>query len=155
MRTETTAQLSQQTLQFYRLYHEKISRRFRALHTDELSQVEYLLMAIVAHAGQTTVKALGERTMMLKQQVTRNLNRLEELGYVTRERDPQNRRMVLVRATEKAYALQNRVLADTETELGRIFSQLDETAADRYLSALETINAILSHFPSGKQEPGI
>ena len=87
---------------------------------------------------------------MLKQQVTKNLNRLQELGYVTRERDPKNRRAVLVTATEKAYALQNRVQQDTEEELSRIFSALDAEAADAYLAALETINTILTRFPQGR-----
>ena len=149
MRKEITMALSQQTLIFYRLYNEKIARRFKALHVDELSQVEFLIMAIVAHEGMLPVKEVCERTMMLKQQVTKNLNRLEELGYIVRERDPKNRRMVLVRATEKAYRLQSRVKDDTEEELSLIFGQLDEDAAENYLASLETINSILERFPQG------
>lgn len=146
---ETTMALSRQTLNFYRLYNEKIARRFKAKHVDELSQVEYLLMAIVVSEERMPIKSLCERTCMLKQQVTKNLNRLQELGYITRERDPRNRRVVLVTATEKAYALQNRVQQDTEEELSRIFGALDTEAADTYLKALETINDILDRFPKG------
>lgn len=145
----TTMALSRQTLNFYRLYNEKIARRFKAKHVDELSQVEYLLMAIVVSEGCTPIRSLCERTCMLKQQVTKNLNHLQEMGYITRERDPKNRRAVLVTATEKAYALQNRVQQDTEEELSRIFGALDSEAADAYLSALETINSILDRFPQG------
>ena len=149
MNENTTMALSRQTLNFYRLYNEKIARRFKAKHVDELSQVEYLLMAIVVSQKQVPIKALCERTCMLKQQVTKNLNRLQELGYITRERDPKNRRAVLVSATDKAYALQNRVQKDTEEELSRIFGALDREAADTYLTALETINGILERFPNG------
>ena len=147
MQKNTTAALSRQSLNFYRLYHEKIARRFRALHMDELSQVEFLLMAMVAHDGPMPIKAVCERAMMLKQQATKNLNHLEELGYITRARDESNRRLVLVSPTQKAYELQSRVMKDTEEELGRIFSQLDSDAADEYLKALETINGILERFP--------
>ena len=149
MQKNTTAALSRQTLNFYRLYNEKIARRFRALHMDELSQVEFLLMAIVAHDGPMPIKAVCERAMMLKQQVTKNLNRLEELGYITRARDEHNRRTVLVSPTAGAHDLQKRVQQDTEEELSRIFSQLDDDAADEYLRALDTINGILEQFPSG------
>ena len=150
MQKNTTAALSRQTLNFYRLYNEKIARRFRALHMDELSQVEFLLMAIVAHDGPMPIKAVCERAMMLKQQVTKNLNRLEELGYITRARDEHNRRTVLVSPTARAHDLQKRVQQDTEEELSRIFSQLDDDAADEYLRALDTINGILERFPVGK-----
>ena len=81
----TTMALSRQTLNFYRLYNEKIARRFKAKHVDELSQVEYLLMAIVVSEGCTPIRSLCERTCMLKQQVTKNLNHLQEMGYITRE----------------------------------------------------------------------
>lgn len=150
MPENTTMTLSRQTLNFIRLYNEKIARRFKALHMDELSHVEYLLMAIVVSDGTSPVKSLCERTMMIKQQVTKNLNRLEELGYVTRERDPQNRRAVVVRPTEKAYALQERVQRDTEEEFSHIFGSLDSETAVRYLEALETINDILTRFPTGR-----
>ena len=147
MKKNTTMTLSRQTLIFHRLYNEKISRRFRALHMDELSQVEFLLMAIAVNDGPLPIKKMCERAMMLKQQATKNLNHLEELGYITRARDESNRRLVLVSPTQKAYELQSRVMKDTEEELGRIFSQLDSDAADEYLKALKTINGILERFP--------
>ena len=146
----TAMALGRQTLNFYRLYNEKVARQFRALHTNELSQVEYLLMAIVVSDGESPVKSLCERTMMLKQQVTKTLKHLEELGYVTRERDSQNRRAVIVHPTAKAQALQERVQRDVEADLSRIFAQLDPEAASDYLASLESINSILALFPSGR-----
>ena len=40
-------EMGKEMLRFHRLYGEKISRRFRQLHIDRLSQTEYLLLAII------------------------------------------------------------------------------------------------------------
>ena len=87
MQEEITSQLSRQMLLFHRLYSEKISRRFRALHMDATSQAEFLLMAIVTEHGEIPMSELCDRAMMLKQQVTRLVNQLEEKGLVQNYKD--------------------------------------------------------------------
>ncbi len=150
MQEEITSQLSRQMLLFHRLYSEKISRRFRALHMDATSQAEFLLMAIVTEHGEIPMSELCDRAMMLKQQVTRLVNQLEEKGLVQRRRSPQNRRVVIVQATDAARALQQDVIRAVHGELTQIFSQLDEPALTEYLGAIGTINRILEQFPVGK-----
>ena len=145
-----TSELSRQMLVFHRLYNEKISKRFRATHTATISQTEFLLMSIVIECGQIAMSDLCERAMMLKQQVTKTVNQLEEKGLVVRERGETNRRTVHVRATEAAHALQREVVAAVHEELTRIFSQLDQQTAGEYLGAIQTINRILEQFPVGK-----
>lgn len=145
-----TSELSRQMLIFHRLYNEKISKRFRATHTDTISQTEFLLMSIVIECGQIAMSDLCERAMMLKQQVTKTVNQLEEKGLVVRERGETNRRTVHVRATEAAHALQREVVTAVHQELTRIFGQLDEKAVEESLGAIQTINRILEQFPVGK-----
>lgn len=145
-----TSELSRQMLIFHRLYNEKVSKRFRATHTDTISQTEFLLMSIVIECGEIAMTDLCERAMMLKQQVTKIVNQLEEKGLVVRQRSQQNRRTVHVSATDAAHALQREVISAVHQELTRIFGQLDDQAVEEYLSAIRTINRILEQFPVGK-----
>lgn len=145
-----TSELSRQMLIFHRLYNEKIAKRFRATHTATISQTEFLLMCIVNECGEIAMSDLCERAMMLKQQVTKTVNQLEEKGLVLRQRSQKNRRMVNVRATEAAQVLQHEVVAAVHEELTRIFCQLDQQTAGEYLGAIQTINRILEQFPVGK-----
>ena len=150
MQDSRTGRLSAEMLHFHQLYSEKISKRFRNQHVDAVTQAEYLVLAIVAESGAVSMSSLCERTMMLKQQITRMVNQLEEKGLVQRERSAQNRRVVLVRPTQAGCSLIQEVHKAVHDELSRIFSQLDEQAVEAYLGAIETINDILERFPSGK-----
>lgn len=142
-------ELSDQMLIFYRLYNEKVSRKFRKLHGDEVSPAQYLLMGIIAEAGRITVGDLSERAMMPKQQVTRALNQLEDKGYVLRRHLPDNRRLVWLECTPRAEVLQQEMVRETQSQLSDIFERLDEQDMEDYLSAMQTVNRILEKFPVG------
>ena len=147
--SDQNRQLSREMLTFHRLYNEKVSRRIRAVHVDALSQVEFLLLAIVLEDNGIPMSELVIRSTMKKQQVNRVVNQLEEKGMVTRQRSQQNRRMVQLVPTETAIALQKQVTEDVEGELAGLFAQLDAQTLDQYLQAIQTINDILEKFPVG------
>jgi len=142
-------QLSRQMLIFHRLYNEKISRRIRAIHVDELSQAEFLLLAIVLEDGGIAMTRLVTRSNMKKQQVNRMVNQLEEKGLLVRQKSDTNRRTVQLVPTEAARELQRQVIREIESELANVFSPLEESAATEYLQAIQTINRIMEQFPEG------
>jgi DNA-binding MarR family transcriptional regulator len=90
-----------------------------------------------------TVGELGTRLHLDSGTLTPLLKRLEHLGLVTRRRDPDDERRVLVALTAAGLALRDR-LADVP---GRLFARLgldgDELAAlrDRLVSLTETLEA--------------
>ena len=95
-------EMGKEMLRFHRLYGEKISRRFRQLHIDRLSQTEYLLLAIIVERKHLPMSELCERAMMRKQQVTQTVNQLEDKSLVVRVRNNENRRVVWLEPTEQA-----------------------------------------------------
>ena len=141
--------LSQETQRFYRLYHEKISRRVRAVLGDALTPVQYLLLGIIAEEGPISMSEIGERVTMQKQQVTKALNQLEDKGMIVRLRLPDNRRQVWLECTPQALELQRAVTRETQARLSSVFDQLEEQDMDDYLSAMQTVNRILEKFPTG------
>ena len=76
-------------------FDEAVARRMGINNTD-LRCVELLIQEDAATPGRLAV-ALGLTTGS----VTAMLDRLARLGYLTRSPDPQDRRKILVRATDK------------------------------------------------------
>ena len=102
-------EMGKEMLRFHRLYGEKISRRFRQLHIDRLSQTEYLLLAIIVERKHLPMSELCERAMMRKQQVTQTVNQLEDKSLVVRVRNNENRRVVWLEPTEQALEIAREV----------------------------------------------
>ena len=149
---QKTQELSREMLEFHRLYNEKVSRRFRTIHSDTLSPVQYLLLGIIVEQKRLTMSELGDRALMQKQQLTKAINQLEERGLVVRTRLNSNRRIVWLEATPRGAELEMEIHRDMQAELIRIFSQLDENALNDYLAGISAINRILDQLPSGKGE---
>ena len=145
-------EMGKELLRFHRLYGEKISRRFRQLHIDRLSQTEYLLLAIIVERKHLPMSELCERAMMRKQQVTQTVNQLEDKSLVVRVRSNENRRVVWLEPTEQAYEIVREVQQALVGELSRIFGQLKDDSLEESLQAMRTINRILERFPSGAAE---
>lgn len=152
MQEPIAQEMGREMLRFHRLYGEKISRRFRQLHIDRLSQTEYLLLAIIVERKHLPMSELCERAMMRKQQVTQNVNQLENKNLVLRVRTSENRRVVWLEPTEQAYEIVREVQQALVGELSRIFGQLKDDSLEESLQAMRTINRILERFPSGAAE---
>ena len=149
--SEQNRQLSREMLVFHRLYHEKISRRIRAVHVDAVSQTEFLLLAIVLETGGIQMSELVRRSTLKKQQVNSMVNQLVEKGMVLRERCAQNRRTVKLTPTKAAIELQKQVNEEIEGELAGLFGRLSAAVSKQYLHAIQTINEILETFPAGNE----
>lgn len=143
--------LSQETRRFYRLYHEKISRRVRAVLGDALTPVQYLLLGIITEEGPISMSEIGERVTMQKQQVTSVINQLEEKGLVTRARRSENRRVVWLEVTPRARELEEEIVRQTQQAFRSLFESLTDEETEEYLQAMQTANRLLARLPGGKK----
>ena len=152
MLQDGTRELSREMLTFYRLYNERIMRRFQPHRTGSLTQAEMFLLSVVIDQGEIALSELVRRSMMSKQQINHILNQLEEKALIERVRPAENRRIVVLRPTDAARALAADVVTDIENTLAELFSSLENTELSEYLTAIRTINRILDRFPTGKGE---
>ena len=97
-----------------------------------LNDVDLDCLDLVARHGPLSPSALAQRAALHPATLTGILDRLERGGWVVRERDPSDRRAVVVRA-----------LRDRNTELVRLYSGMNSSMSEicaRYGSAeLEAI----------------
>src|SRR5437899_5877688 len=84
-----------------------------------LNDVDLDCLDLVARHGPLTPSALAERAALHPATMTGILDRLERGGWVARERDPSDRRAVLVR-----------VLRDRSAELVRLYSGMNSSMSE-------------------------
>jgi len=102
-----------------------------------LRDVEMKALDVLMRDGAMSAKALGQRLGMHPATMTGILDKLEKAGWVTRERDPDDRRVVLIQPVRERVG-----------EIVRLFAGMNSMATqllDRYdTSQLETIADFLT-----------
>lgn len=144
MQSEQALSLEQCVFNFIRLYNEKVTRQFADTYRDTFTAVQFFTLATLKEYGVMTMSMLGDRMGMQKQQTTKVVNQLEELGYLYRIHDKQDRRIVKIDLTEQARAYLERFSQENLSRLGALFGQLSEQDLAEFRQALSVLNRILA-----------
>lgn len=75
-----------------------------------LTYTQYLTMMVMWEEEKITVKGMGKRLHLDSGTLTPLLKKLEAMGYVTRYRDPQDDRVVIVELTDSGRQLKQNML---------------------------------------------
>jgi DNA-binding MarR family transcriptional regulator len=146
-RSVAEAAVKQSYLETIRLI-ERLHRRFLdvikteldRLGIEDINNVQSLILSNIS-SEQLTVGELTARGYYLGSNVSYNVKKLVENGYLNQERSPHDRRMTRVRVSEKGLGLCNRIdeLYQTNaSELEReVIAQEQLTSTNQVLSALE------------------
>jgi DNA-binding MarR family transcriptional regulator len=146
-RSVAEAAVKQSYLETIRLI-ERLHRRFLdvikteldRLGIEDINNVQSLILSNIS-SEQLTVGELTARGYYLGSNVSYNVKKLVENGYLNQERSPHDRRMTRVRVSEKGLGLCNRIdeLYQTNaSELEReVIGQEQLASTNQVLSALE------------------
>ena len=102
----------------------------------EINPAQGRVMFVLWQDDRISMSELAKRTSLGKSTLTSMLDRLEEMGYVTRVRSKEDRRRVLIQRTAKDESWQE-VYVRVSQDMGRLFysgfsdSEIDEF--ERYL----------------------
>ncbi len=89
----------------------EIIRQYKSLLDPlGLTYTQYLTMMVLWEHGCVTAKALGGMLHLDSGTLTPLLKRLESKGYLTRRRDPEDERSLLVSPTETGMALRDQAV---------------------------------------------
>lgn len=104
----------------------------------ELTSPQYNVLRILRGAGTDGLicREIGERMIARDPDVTKLLDRLEARGFVTRERQQKDRRVIVVRITDEAL----KVLAELDRPVLEMTSGLLRHLGER---RLKTLNSLL------------
>ena len=87
-----------------------LTRAYRnALESTGLTYTQYLVMLALWENNQLTVKTVADRLDLDSASLTPILKRLEVAGFLVRQRNKTDERVVEITLTDKGYALQDEV----------------------------------------------
>jgi DNA-binding MarR family transcriptional regulator len=97
-----------------------------------------IIMTLLEQEGLTQVE-IGQRVMMPGYATTRNIDKLESLGYVKRKRHESSRRSYRIRLTEAGKALAPDLYRATQSVNERFLSPLDAEQKAEFIKILSVL----------------
>lgn len=122
-----------------RLCATRLARRLRQEAATGLTPSQLALLAVVERDGPLTLGALAESERVAPPTITRVVAKLEEAGFLVRERDARDRRVVRVAITPAARTL---LAASRRRKTGWLTARLRELP-DIDIAQLDAAVAIL------------
>jgi len=120
----------------------RLGRILRQQNDDGLS---YALISLLFNIGRNEPVSAGDLAAsegVSPPSVTRSLNRLIELGFVSRVPDPADRRTALIRLTPSGAAEREQVLKSREMWLSEHLDRLTKDQLDKLLAALPALERL-------------
>jgi DNA-binding MarR family transcriptional regulator len=105
------------------LFHEAIARRLG------LSAVEHKALGLITRAGSLTAGELAQQTELSPGAATGLIDRLEDAGYVQRQRDPADRRRVVVMPVPSQRPDLSEIFADLTEAMNAVIDKYDHSEA--------------------------
>lgn len=120
----------------------RLARRLRHQRVEEsLSPTEMQVLATLARCGSATPGELARKEHVQPPSMTRIIAMLEEKGLVRREPHPEDRRQVVVSATEQAEDMMNESRRKRDAWLAELVTGLTEEE----WAVLRTAAPVLEH----------
>lgn len=125
------------------LLHSHLIKPFESLFKSEISPMQFYTLIALHQNGEMSMTELSSFFGIPKQQMTKIINHLSDIGAVTRESDPSDRRLVKIRVRDDADAYVAKYRESICHALDRALDSLDEADRNALLEAMNTIQMIL------------
>jgi DNA-binding MarR family transcriptional regulator len=129
---------------FWNVNRRILKRLAPVAHREGLSMTEMVVLWKAHHAGARRVTALADDLGVPPSTLTGVLDRLVDAGWLGRDRDPDDRRAVVMKSTEKLgqliRALKHASLRTLEKALRKLPSQTRERLAGDLASVLACLD---------------
>ncbi|BDZ42671.1 MarR family transcriptional regulator [Paraoerskovia sediminicola] len=124
-----------------RIANARLGRRLRSQHGDaDLPDHLFAVLAALVRGGPATPGALAAHECMRPPSMTRSVNALAELGFVSKSADPDDRRQVVVELTD---AGRREVLETRRRRDAWLARRLETLTADE-LATLDAAQALMT-----------
>ena len=137
-----TSEIQELLLDTIPAWHYWFARPFKRMLNDGVSlDMYYCGIQSLRRSGRTlTMTELANLARMPKQQMSKLVDRLVDGGFAERLSDPDDRRVIRLRATEKADEYIAAFFEKDAAEYREFFDQLGKDELDPFCEALRTIH---------------
>ncbi|MGF1561867.1 MAG: MarR family winged helix-turn-helix transcriptional regulator [Geminicoccaceae bacterium] len=134
----------------HRRFLDVIKNELDRLGVEDINNVQSLILSNIGE-DQLSVGELTNRGYYLGSNVSYNVKRLVENGYLQQERSPHDRRQTRLRVSDKGLDLVQKIAAlyerDADKLAGNVVDTADLESTNRVLSALERYWSDLLSYP--------
>lgn len=124
-------------------WHYWFARPFkRMLHEGVSLDMYYCLQTLRRHSGNMTMTELANFAGMPKQQMSKIVDKLVDGGFAERLSDPNDRRIIRLRPTERADEYVRQFLEQDAAPYRQFFEDLSEEECERFCKALTAMHEI-------------
>jgi DNA-binding MarR family transcriptional regulator len=122
------------------LARQTVAAEQPVLDEHGLSMWAYIVLSVLDHSPIRTQAALAEAIGADKTRIIPTLDELQQLGYIERMPDPDDRRARLLAITESGRSIKDAVQADIQRGEERWLGQLSAHERDVFLRALNQLS---------------
>ncbi|MDP2921806.1 MAG: MarR family transcriptional regulator [Candidatus Omnitrophota bacterium] len=124
-------------------------REFAKYQVNELSKgkitlPQFLILGFLEKSGEAKMSGLASFMAVSTAAMTGTVDRLVRYGYVTREPEPKDRRVIKIKITLKGRELVKKINSQRRQMIVDIFGKISEADRSDYLRVLTKIEEILS-----------
>lgn len=106
---------------------------------EDLSLVEFMALKAANENNNLPIQEIGSTINFTKSGATRIIDRLENKGYVKRERSPLDGRVCCVPVTEKGAQVVSKIMKEKTRDLGEMLKDLEPEMLDQIKDVLEIL----------------
>ena len=119
---------------------KEVTRQYRPfLDRYGITYTQYIALLALWEYGPMHLDELGDKLMLDSGTLTPLLKKLEEKGYLIREKDPEDKRNLILSVSEKGFALREEALL-IPSQIGSCLHLSKEEALILYRLLYKTIN---------------
>jgi len=119
-------------------------KQVKDLCESELTFPQFFVLNLLSSSQKLKMRDLADTLKVTTANTTGIVQRLVEHGYVKREYEPKDRRVIYVTLTSKARDLLKKIETKRNRLLMKVFGKISEVDRQQYLKILNQIKDILS-----------
>lgn len=114
------------------------------LQNFDITPPQFNALLVLVFQGNLTMGELCRRLYLASSTVTDLVDRMENSGLVTRERDTEDRRVIRLKVLEKGHQLVNEVMEARLRYLSSVMDKVDERQRQNLVNALSCLHTVMT-----------
>ncbi len=135
---------------FTRLMHLLHHLAGEASKLGDFTLAQYRVLMLVKTMGPMTIKQLQNRLLIAQSSASGIVTRLEQQGWLKREKSAKDRRLTVFHLTRKSESLLKRRMQEMEKVYKKIMAPLSPQEQEQLLEAFATILRLIDRDTNGK-----
>lgn len=132
---------------------EAVMSHFRPILADhDVTEQQWRVIRALSEAGTLDATEVAEKAFILAPSLTRMLRSLEERGFITRHKDKDDGRRVLLRLAPAGQAIIDEVMPDSLRVYADIDARFGAKRTEQLLDMLEELAALKLYGKAGGEE---